>query len=173
MYRKALEGLGDRLEAPSGGLVLDIGCGTGALAYCLVERGYRVAGVDAAPAMAAYAAGLNRPEYTSFVIADASRQLPFRAASFDCVTASFVLHGLRKRQRESLMREAARLSRHQVIFHDFDERRFFITDLVERLEGGDYFNFINSGRDEMDTVYSSVHTIPSGPQTSWYICTRG
>lgn len=39
---------------PPGGLILDLGCGSGRpIAHYLIERGYRVAGVDSSPALIA------------------------------------------------------------------------------------------------------------------------
>src|SRR5882724_778740 len=42
--------------APAGGSFLELGCGTGRLAFALAERGFTVTGVDIAPAMLAQAA---------------------------------------------------------------------------------------------------------------------
>jgi len=40
---------------PAGAKILDVGCGTGHLAARLAARGFRVTGIDASPAMLAYA----------------------------------------------------------------------------------------------------------------------
>jgi demethylmenaquinone methyltransferase/2-methoxy-6-polyprenyl-1,4-benzoquinol methylase len=83
------------LARPHGGLALDVGTGTGDLALALLARGARsVVGVDFAPAMLARAgAKAGRNGALSLALADAL-ELPFREASFDCVTAAFVLRNL-------------------------------------------------------------------------------
>lgn len=83
------------LACPQGALALDVGTGTGDLALALLAQGARtVVGVDVAPAMLARAWGKARETGSpSLALADALR-LPFRDATFDCVTAAFVLRNL-------------------------------------------------------------------------------
>lgn len=101
MHRRWLRRAGDALAALQGSLlaelrpglrVLDVGCGTGALAQWLVEIEPRIALtlVDAAPAMLERAAvpGACR------VRGDAGR-LPFAEESFDVVLCAWVLETLR------------------------------------------------------------------------------
>ena len=80
--------LGDR---PAGD-ALDVGCGTGFLAFELAARGHRVTGVDFAPAMLAEARRKAAERGTSvrFEEADAE-QLPFPAGSFDFAISRHVL----------------------------------------------------------------------------------
>ncbi len=79
-----LEGL--RRYGPSGGRVLDIGCGTGCLLRRLSERGFGVAGVDAHPEAAAQAreAGFE-------VVEGRFEEGMFPEESFDLVIARSVL----------------------------------------------------------------------------------
>jgi len=72
--------------------VLDVGCGTGFLAFELAARGHRVTGVDFAPAMIAEARrkAAVRGAAVTFEEADAE-QLPFAPASFDLVISRHVL----------------------------------------------------------------------------------
>ncbi len=169
MYRKALVQLKAQSAVPSGGSIIDIGCGTGALAFCLGAMGFQVTGIDAAPAMAAYSNKLNRNGKASFLVADAL-SLPFREKSFDCATASFVLHGLGRDRRMGLMREAARITRGPVVFFDYIGPGSVFTDFIERLEGGDYFGFLATGRNEMEQVFGTVKTVSAGVQSAWYVC---
>jgi ubiquinone/menaquinone biosynthesis C-methylase UbiE len=73
---------------PAGSRVLDIGTGTGFVAFLLAELGHRVTGVDASEAMLAKArgkaaeCGLDIPFEQG-----ATERLPFAEASFDAVTA--------------------------------------------------------------------------------------
>src|SRR5580693_948566 len=80
-----------RLLPGPGGLTLDLGCGEGRTGRVLLSRGYRVAGVDAAPTMVRLAAGHQSPEPA--VVADAAA-LPFRDQVFDLVVAYMSLHDM-------------------------------------------------------------------------------
>ncbi|HEV57892.1 MAG TPA: SAM-dependent methyltransferase [Phycisphaerales bacterium] len=75
-------------RARAGETLLDVGCGTGHWSAFFAEWGYRVTGVDVAPAMIA-AARAAVPGCT-FQVADA-RRLPFEDASFDVVASMAVL----------------------------------------------------------------------------------
>lgn len=94
--------------------ILDVGCGTGALAAAAVERwpGARVTGVDASAAMLAVASrelgdldGTTR-DRVSLVQATADR-LPFADGDFDIVLTAFVLQLVPSRYRA--LREARRV----------------------------------------------------------------
>lgn len=79
--------------APPRGLVLDLGCGTGAHSIRLARRGYEVVSVDLTLPGARAAAGRLRAEgYRPMaVVADAER-LPFRDGAVDTVWAALLLH---------------------------------------------------------------------------------
>jgi SAM-dependent methyltransferase len=74
----------------SGGLVLDVGCGTGSLGRHIMEAGYRVVGVDVSPGMLARALerGLEGA-YAAF-----SAALPFADDTFDLALTVATLHHL-------------------------------------------------------------------------------
>lgn len=90
--RAAWDRILDRVLAGRALEALDVGCGTGFLAFELAARGHRVTAVDFAPAMIAEArrkaAALNVA--VTFEEADAE-QLPFAPASFDLVISRHVL----------------------------------------------------------------------------------
>jgi ubiquinone/menaquinone biosynthesis C-methylase UbiE len=91
--RAAWDRILDLIVADRGALdVLDVGCGTGFLAFELAGRGHRVVGVDFAPAMieAARRKAAERPASVRFEAADAE-QLPFAAGRFDLVVSRHVL----------------------------------------------------------------------------------
>jgi SAM-dependent methyltransferase len=73
--------------------VLDAGCGPGAHAAALVERGAVVTAVDASPAMVELASERLGGE-VRVLRADLAEPLPFEAGSFDAVLCSLVLHYL-------------------------------------------------------------------------------
>ena len=85
----------------------------------------------------------------------------------------YVAHGLRKDDRHRLFTEMRRLSRGLVLLHDYTPDRHPLTTLIEYLEGGDYFNFIQTGEAEMRAVFSDVNVVRVGPRAAWYICSVG
>ncbi|MDL9980640.1 class I SAM-dependent methyltransferase [Microbacterium sp. ASV49] len=91
-------------RVPAGSL-LDAGSGTGDLAEAARDRGYDVTGVDAAPSMVALAS-VRHPGLT-FSIGELP-SLAFADASFDVVTANFVVNHVA--DPRSAVRELARLS---------------------------------------------------------------
>ena len=78
---------------PKGSDVLDIGCGDGTFAMSLRERGARIRGVDASPAMidaAMKRAAVVQADGAMFQVGRAQR-LPFDDDSFDIVVAKTIL----------------------------------------------------------------------------------
>ena len=93
---------------PSGGHLLDVGCGTGALAAHLMSQGYQVSGVDVSPGMLAKAAerGL------AAAVAAFATALPFRDGTFDLALAVATFHHLDTPLRVALtVGEMARIVR--------------------------------------------------------------
>ena len=71
---------------------LDVGCGTGFLAFELAARGHRVTGVDFAPAMIAEARRKAAQHGLAVTLEEAdAEQLPFAAARFDLVISRHLL----------------------------------------------------------------------------------
>ena len=79
----------DWADAPRAGRVLDVGCGTGALAEAVAERGAAVAGVD--PSEAFLATARRRVPQAEFRAGDA-QALPYADASFDGVVSGLALN---------------------------------------------------------------------------------
>jgi len=92
-------------RVPAGGRILDVCCGTGYLAGLLVERGYRVAGVDVSEAMIAHARR-NVPA-AEFHAADVAHFRP--AGQFDAAVSTFdsLNHILSAADLESAFRQTA------------------------------------------------------------------
>lgn len=150
--------------------IVDIGCGTGALASVLNELGHDVTAVDASPRMLLM--GEKRPENSNihFLLADAKEQLPFADHSFDIAVTSFVAHGLQSQDRKALYREMKRLAKSLIIIYDYNQRRSLIINIAEWMEQGDYFNFIKVAETEMGEIFTEVKTITAGNHSTWYIC---
>ncbi len=149
--------------------VLDVGCGTGALAMKLAKSNYRVTAIDPAKEMLKVAIWKTREEKIRFVHMKELGKLPFPDHEFDLVISSYVLHGMKKEQRRGLYEEMKRVSRRKVIIHDYNQERALLTDVVEYMEKGDYFNFIKVAREEMEEAFGQVHVIQTGKRACWYI----
>jgi ubiquinone/menaquinone biosynthesis C-methylase UbiE len=76
------------LEKIQGGAALDAACGTGRYAMYFRERGFKVAAVDASPAMMSKA--LQKVPTATFALADLS-SLPFASGSFDVAVCALAL----------------------------------------------------------------------------------
>lgn len=97
---------------PPGGLVLDLGCGTGELAAAAAAAGMRAVGCDISPQMLrqARAAGLAGSGSVYWLRLDPGWQtLPLRAGSFDAVVAASVLEYVA--DPAAVLRECRRLLR--------------------------------------------------------------
>jgi SAM-dependent methyltransferase len=84
----------DFAGSPTGGRVLDVGSGTGALAFAIAERNSttRVVGIDPSKEYVAYATSRNRfGERASFEVGDAQK-LRFSDASFDAALSLLVFN---------------------------------------------------------------------------------
>lgn len=149
--------------------VLDVGCGTGALAMVLSKSHYRVTAIDPAKEMLKIALWKTREEDIRYVQMKKMGFLPFPDNQFDLVISSYVLHGMKKEERKTLFLEMKRVSRRKVIIHDYNQERALLTNVVEYMEKGDYFNFIKVAEKEMEEIFGKVHVIQTGKRACWYI----
>lgn len=180
--------------------ILDIGCGTGALAFVLTELDHEVTGLDASRRMIEIARRLNRGNTAVFVQGDAldwpdlapgtavesrtAHGIPVPASgaagvtaawagvagSFDVVIASYVLHGLKKPQRRQLYQVMKQLASRRIIIMDYNENRNPWINLIEWFEGSDYFQFIYNVMTELREFFPLVKVVQTGPHGAWYIC---
>jgi ubiquinone/menaquinone biosynthesis C-methylase UbiE len=165
MFRSVVAMQAKHAGAEPGDSFLDVGCGTGALVSVLQEAGFRVQGIDAAPNMVRVA----RRAGSNCVQGEIAAGLSTPDRSFDFVIASFVAHGLPPGLRMQLYREARRIARKAVIIHDYHGRQSLFTEMVERLEGGDYFGFIDSGEQQMREAFRNLDVVDVGGSKAWYI----
>ncbi len=152
--------------------IFEIGCGTGAFSAALSDRGLEVTAGDPVPAMLRQALRLNKQRDINFISLPDMPPYDFQDNSFDIVVSAMVLHGLQSTLRQSLMKEAARLSRDQVLFLDYNGHRHFFTDFIEWVEGGDYFHFQATGESEMQKIFSRVVKIPLNQVLCIYLCNK-
>jgi ubiquinone/menaquinone biosynthesis C-methylase UbiE len=169
-YSRVLDRVQDYLDLSRYKKVIDIGCGTGAFCSVLNRNGFIVTGVDSVKRMLDIAARKQENEAVRFLQADILKGLPFEDKCFDAAIASFVAHGLEPNERKKMYAEMRRITKSLVIIHDFNENRSLLLDIIERLEGGDYFNFIKNARAEMEDVFRCVEIIGINTGTVWYVC---
>ena len=177
-YREIVRHAARELNLVGNESILDVGCGTGALCSVLHEAGFSVTGIDPAQNMLAVAKRQPENEDIRFLQADALEQLPFADKSFDLSIASYVAHGLQKRERMKLYAEMRRITKVKVILFDYNQNRSLTTSLVEWLERGDYFRFIKNPKGEMESCvsemekcFSEVRVIDVDKRAAWYVCT--
>jgi len=84
-----------------------------------------------------------------------------------------VAHGMGGKERQVLYREMSRVARHKVILYDYNQKRSTLTNIMERMEGGDYLNFIKNVEQELTQAFSQVEVVQVARQTNWYVCTPG
>ncbi|MGB4594827.1 MAG: class I SAM-dependent methyltransferase [Anaerolineaceae bacterium] len=170
-YKDTLETMWDKFSLSDYNNILDVGCGTGALAAAFKDRGLQVTGIDTADKMLAQAR--KRPENAGieFMLASAIERLPFEDNHFDLSIASFVAHGLPKAERQRMYTEMNRVTKSSVIIYDYNKTHSLTTSVVEWLEHGDYFNFIKGPRAELMQCFASVEVLDVDARSVWYICT--
>ncbi|MCX5775324.1 MAG: class I SAM-dependent methyltransferase [Firmicutes bacterium] len=170
-FKSAIEGARQAFDLTAFASILDVGCGTGALCSVLHEKGLTVTGIDPAPKMLTIARKHPENDAISFVQGSVLQKLPFSDRSFDLSIASYVAHGLQKKEREKMYAEMSRVSRKYVIIYDYNQKRALLTSIVEWLEGGDYFRFIKEAEQELSACFSQVRIVQVGTRAAWYICT--
>ena len=92
----AINPLLEGVKAASGVSILDIGCGTGALAAAAAERGANIIGIDFAPTMIYEA--IRRYPRIDFRVGDAEA-IPLPDASMDVVTCCFGMQHMERAER--------------------------------------------------------------------------
>lgn len=123
--------LGDVAGVP----VLDVGTGTGNLAFTLAAAGARVTAVDLSPSLLAVARGKNKDAGIELLPMDATA-LSFPDRSFGFACASMLMHELPTPARDLALAELARVSARGVLVIDYRTGLSLhpLTRLVEWLE---------------------------------------
>ena len=152
--------------APSTRL-LDVGCGTGALSS-LLSAHFAVTAIDGAPQMITHAQKRHRGEPIDFRVGDVLKGLPFDDRAFEVVITSFMLHGLSPTDRTFALMECLRLASKEVIILDYSTGRHWLIDVVERLENGHYFSFIDTFTDTLKQLPYPHLIEPLSPTSALY-----
>jgi len=151
-----------------GKTVLDIGSGSGAWSANFLRMGAeKVEGIDFAPKMVAQAQK-NHPEI-KFQQGNAENLSQFSDNSFDIVTASFVLHGVKKDKRAKMLLEMKRISKGHVVIHDFIGKTPLFVRFLEFMERSDYKNFKMNFCKELDEHFSETSSTSTRFGSGLYI----
>ncbi len=138
-----------------GKTVLDIGSGSGAWSSNFLRMGaQKVEGVDFAEKMVKQAQE-KHPEI-KFQQGNAENLNQFADNTFDIVTASFVLHGVKKDKRAKMLQEMKRISKKHVVVHDFIGKTPLFVRFLEYMEQSDYKNFKKSFCSELKIYFSET-----------------
>jgi SAM-dependent methyltransferase len=177
-FLRVLKRVGPEIGLEQYKTVLDVGCGTGALCAALNQNGFLVTGIDPAEKMLAVGRAKKENSKVSFLVGDATQRLPFHDQTFDLSFASFVAHGMPAEQRKKMYAEMSRVTKHRVIIYDYNRNRAFWTSVIEWIEGGDYFHFIQHAQSELEDCrsqleycFSHVEVIQVDIRSAWYVCT--
>jgi ubiquinone/menaquinone biosynthesis C-methylase UbiE len=128
--------------------VLDIGSGTGAWSANFVRMGaQQVSGVDFVEKMVLQAQ--KKHPHINFTIGNGEDLSHFDDNSFDIVTASYVLHGMKIEKRERMLLEMKRISKKHVVVHDFIGKTPLFVRFLEFMEQSDYIFFKKNFNKEM------------------------
>ena len=169
-YKAVIDGAQDELNFSAYKNIIDVGCGTGALCSMLNQRGVVVTGVDPVQRMLSIAAKKQENKAIEFIQASVLERMPFEDKSFDVSIASYVAHGLKEYERKIMYVEMSRITKHLVIIYDYNEKRSTLTNIIEWLEGGDYFNFIKKAKSEMKENFRDIRVVDVDLRAAWYIC---
>ena len=152
--------------------MLDIDCGTGKWERLFKQlRAARVIGIDLSDKMLARA----RRSYPDieFYKVNAVDMRMFEDNSFDIVTASFVLHGPDRYNRNRILSEMVRVARVAVVVHDFDSRPLpFFSRLVEDIERSHYRDFQETFMDDLRQFGYGVRKVELRSHLALYILNK-
>lgn len=173
--------------------ILDLGSGTGALAFALANQGHRVIGLDGSRRMVRIANRLNKHQravfYQANLIAPAlaltdllppQTRWPEQGENAqpapdlvqdnppDLVITSFVLHGLTAPLRKAIFDKIRACTCRQLLVMDYSQHRSWPVDLIEWAEGGDYFNFVRTFESELTQAFGEFTVESIHRHVNWY-----
>ena len=157
-YERAISTVNTEINI-QGKTILDIGTGSGAWAVKFVEKGARdVHGVDLSETIIK-SGRIKHPEI-HFSVANAENLEAFSDHSFDIVTASFVVHGVKAKRRAQMLQAMKRVAKEQVILHDFVGKTPVFLRFLEFLEKSDYKNFKANICTEIQRTFGNCKKVP-------------
>lgn len=153
--------------------IIDVGCGSGAMASVFSEMGLKTYAVDHSIGMLRVAKSRRENANVRLCRGSIGSGLPFSDNSFDVVMAAFVAHGMNADQRLLLYKEMKRVGKNLMILHDYNGVRSVAISIAEFAEGGDYFKFIRVVKDELMDFFGNLEVIETDKYSSCYVCNIG
>lgn len=151
--------------------VLDLGAGTGAWSAAIKHAGAKsVHGVDFSEKMLIQAR--QKHKNISFSQGDIENLSLFDDNSFDIVTASFVLHGVKQAQRKKILSEMNRITKKHIIINDFIGRTPVFVRILEFFERSDYKYFKQNFCNELKEIFPKVTKIYSQYGSGVYLANK-
>ena len=166
-YSKAIDILDAEIDIKNK-TVLDLGTGTGAWAVMFEQKNAQsITGVDFASKML----NVSKKKHPSinFIIGDAENLENIADNSFDIVTASYVVHGVKIERRANILKEMQRISKQHVVIHDFVGRTPIFIRVLEFMEKSDYKFFKKNICNELQQLFSSSKKIEVEKGSGLYI----
>lgn len=169
-YTKSIELLKNEIDF-DGKSVLDVGTGTGAWAAMFLKYGVtKVHGIDFSTKM--LEVGRKKHPEISFSIGNIENLEGIEDNSFDIVTASYVVHGVKSDRRAIMISEMKRVSRKYVIIHDYVGRTPLFPRFLEFIEKSDYRNLKKYFCSELKAKFSETKKIISNRGSGLYIAVK-
>jgi len=165
-FNKAIKMLASKIDL-SHKEILDIGTGTGAWASQFINYTDKITGIDFSEKMIT-SAKKKHPEIT-FLQQNATDLKNIKDNSFDIVTSSYVLHGMKKEERTKILNEMERISRKYIVIHDFVGKTSSFIAFLEFMERSDYHYFKNNFITEMQKKFTNVKKIEIEKGAGLYI----
>ena len=150
--------------------VIDIGCGTGALTSAIADQGFITTGMDPVGGMLRVARKKTKDQKITYIQENIINGLDIKDNFYDASAASYVAHGLKKPERIKMYQEMKRISKYKVLIFDYNQKRNIFSDVIEFIEGGDYFNFIKDVKTELKDNFKSLTIYPLNNHASLYVC---
>ncbi|MFA9392388.1 MAG: class I SAM-dependent methyltransferase [Prolixibacteraceae bacterium] len=169
-YLKAIQTVDMEVQV-AGKRILDVGAGAGDWgAMFQLFHAEEIQGVDFAGRMVK-TARVKHPDIV-FTQGDAQDLSEFADHSFDVVTASFVVHGVKYEERQRMLAEMKRISKNFVVLHDFIGPTPPFIRFLEFLERSDYHNFKQNIVSELEHYFFNIRSHEIKPGTGIYIAEK-
>ncbi len=147
--------------------ILDVGTGTGGWLASIAKYSDKPAeGCDFSTKMLKEAK--KRHTNLKFTQSDALTLNNYQDKSFDIVTASFVLHGMKESERAQILIQMKRIARKYVMIHDFYGKIHPVIIFLEHLEKSDYKHFKANFKQEITTFFEQIKIITSNNGSAVY-----
>ena len=150
LAKTIIEGVAQYVEIPDGGVGLDVGCGSGALAIACAKRNPKATMVGCDIWSGSYKGEFSKKICEDNVKAEGvsnvrfeegnAVKLPFEDESFDAVTSNYVYHNIMGHNKQKLILETLRVLKKGGVFA--------IHDLIKKSNYGDIEKFIEELKKE-------------------------